>query len=393
MKPGICEHSRRPGMRWTKLADWSMHSAEVGQVWLFDRRTDLAAFAGSAAVSVLLAWLGPALGISGETPTWAWALLVLGVDVAHVWATVFRVYLDRQELARRPWLYLGAPALAYAVGVCAHEDSPETFWRLLAYAALFHFVRQQYGWVALYGRRARSSRLDARLDAAAVYAGTVGPAVWWHAHLPRPFWWFVPGDFAAGLPEAVGTGALGAAFAVLGAWALRQAQLARSGRAVQAGKVLLVLATWATWYGGIVVAQSDFAFTVTNVVLHGVPYFALLYRYGRRRAQTAGGYRFASAVLAAGPLAFAAFLVALAYGEELLWDKLVWHEHPALFGAGGLSLSGLALSLVVPLLALPQATHYLLDAFIWRPSRDPEVALRLGVTHPTLGHPQAAATP
>ncbi|HLL54498.1 MAG TPA: hypothetical protein VK447_13180 [Myxococcaceae bacterium] len=365
-----------------------MGSGSVGQVWLFGRRTDLAVFAGSAAVSALLVALAPWLGLEGDTPLWAWALLVLGVDVAHVWSTVFRVYLDREELARRPLLYAGAPAVLYALGVFAHEDSPETFWRLLAYAALYHFVRQQYGWVRLYGRKAGAPALDLRLDALAIYAGTLGPAVWWHANLPRPFWWFVPGDFASGLPRWVGDGALAMAWALLAAWALRQGLLWRSGRTVQVGKVLLVVATWVAWYGGIVLARGDFAFTVMNVVLHGVPYFVLLYRYGRSRAGTPG-YRVGTVILKAGAFGFAAFLVAIAYAEELLWDRLVWHERPTLFGADGPTLSGLALSLAVPLLALPQATHYLLDAFIWRPSRDAQVAHRLGLSvspEPALSH-------
>ena len=50
-----------------------------------------------------------------------------------------------------------------------------------------------------------------------------------------------------------------------------------------------LLATWVAWFGGIVLAQNDFAFTVMNVVLHGVPYFALLYRYARSR-HAEGGY-------------------------------------------------------------------------------------------------------
>ena len=36
------------------------------------------------------------------------------------------------------------------------------------------------------------------------------------------------------------------------------------------------------------------------------------------------------------------------------------------------------LLLVVPLLALPQTTHYLLDGYVWRTSADPNLAARLG---------------
>ena len=52
-----------------------------------------------------------------------------------------------------------------------------SFWRVLAYVAVFHFVRQQYGWVALYRRRlGHHSRLDRVLDDAAIYSRDALPA-------------------------------------------------------------------------------------------------------------------------------------------------------------------------------------------------------------------------
>ena len=137
----------------------------------------------------------PRWGVVGETPPWAWLFFVVGIDVAHVWSTLFRVYLDRDELRRRPMLYSAAPIVAYALGVMMHQLSADLFWRLLAYVAVWHFVRQQVGWMTLYGRRAKSSLGVLRLDALAMYAATLGPVVWWHANLPRSFWWFRDGDF------------------------------------------------------------------------------------------------------------------------------------------------------------------------------------------------------
>ncbi|HEY0095742.1 MAG TPA: hypothetical protein VGB96_15535, partial [Archangium sp.] len=241
------------------------------------------------------------------------------------------------------------------------------------------FVRQQYGWVALYTRKARASDAERRLDAAAVYAATLGPVVWWHANLPRAFWWFVENDFVAGLPAWAGTGALAVHFAVLAAWAGFQARRVLRGEGLQVGKVLLVLATWVTWFGGIVLARDDFAFTVMNILLHGVPYFALLLRYARGR-HAEGGYGRLGVLVRAGLPGFLLFLAALALGEELLWDRLLWHERPWLFGEGELALSSDVLALVVPLLALPQATHYVLDAFIWKAGRDARLLARLGWT-------------
>ncbi|WP_163866405.1 hypothetical protein [Myxococcus eversor] len=347
------------------------------QSWLFGPRVDLAVFAGSALISVALVLASPWLGTVGDTPVWAWLLLVVCVDVAHVWSTLFRTYLDPEELRRRPGLYMAAPLVAWVAGVLAHQVSPGAFWTLFAYVALFHFVRQQYGWVALYTRKARASDFERRLDAAAIYAATVGPVVWWHANLPRAFWWFVEGDFLPGLPTWMGTLALALHAVVLVAWLGFQGLRVARGEGLQVGKVLLVGATWVTWFGGIVLARDDFTFTVMNVVLHGVPYFALLFRYSRGRGEE-GRYGVAGAVLRAGLPGFLLFLVALAFTEELLWDRFIWHDRPDLFGSAGVGLSPDLRALVVPLLALPQATHYVLDAFIWKPGREPALLARLG---------------
>lgn len=354
---------------------------------------DLTVFAGTALASVALVLAAPWLGAVGETPLWAWLLLVVCVDVAHVWSTLFRTYLDAEEVRRRAGLYVTAPLAAYIVGVVAHFASPRLFWSLFAYVALFHFVRQQYGWVALYNRKARASEVERRLDTAAIYAATVGPVVWWHANLPRAFWWFVENDFISGLPSWAGTVALGAHFAVLAAWAGFQLLRVLRGEGLQVGKVLLVLATWVTWYGGIVLARDDFAFTVMNVLLHGVPYFALLLSYARGR-NAEGGYGRFGVLVRAGLPGFLLFLAALAFMEELLWDKLVWHERPGLFGADVLTLSPDVLALVVPLLALPQATHYVLDAFVWKAGQDGALLRRLGWSGaPREGPPRVNAEP
>ncbi|RKI09337.1 hypothetical protein D7Y15_24135 [Corallococcus sp. AB030] len=347
------------------------------QAWLFGPGADLSVFAGSALVSVVFVLAAPWLGAVGDTPAWAWLLFVVGVDVAHVWSTLFRTYLDGDEVSRRPGLYVGAPLAAYTAGVFAYMVSPGAFWSLFAYVALFHFIRQQYGWMALYDRKARVSAFERRLDAAAIYAATLGPVVWWHANLPRSFWWFVENDFISGLPRWMGTAALGAHAAVLTLWAGFQCLRIARGEGVQAGKMLLVVATWVAWFGGIVLARDDFAFTVMNVVLHGVPYFALLFRYARGR-HAEGGFGELGVLLRAGLPGFLLFLAGLALLEEGLWDVLVWHDRPVLFGDSGPVLEADVLALVVPLLALPQATHYVLDAFIWKAGKEPELLVRLG---------------
>ncbi|MDH5673329.1 MAG: hypothetical protein OEZ06_14340 [Myxococcales bacterium] len=348
--------------------------------WLFGRRTDLLIFGGSAALSLLLLAAGATLGVAEtDTPPWLWLLCVVGVDVAHVWSTAFRVYLDPAELRRRRALYLGLPVLCYGAGLMAHAISALSFWRLLAYAAVYHFVRQQYGWVALYRRRAgECGRLDRVLDSAAIYAATVYPLLHWHGNLPRSFHWFLPGDFVPGLAAAVAQWLEPLYWAIGTAFCLRQLVLVAKHQAVNWGKVLVVLSTWLCWHLGIIAFDGDFAFTVTNVLIHGIPYIVLTYRYAHARARESHAPAGLAWLRWGGALGFGGAIILAAAAEEALWDRLIWHDHGWLFGEGVALADGVALALV-PLLALPQALHYALDGFIWRVrSENPQLLEELG---------------
>jgi hypothetical protein len=67
-------------------------------------------------------------------------------------------------------------------------------------------------------------------------------------------------------------------------------------------------------------------------------------------------------------------LLLVAWIEEWAWDLLVWHDRAVLFPGPVLAPGPELLALLVPLLALPQATHYVLDAWIWRTRGNPGLA-------------------
>jgi hypothetical protein len=342
----------------------------VRSAWIWGARADAAAFGGPALVGLGLAALAPRLHLTGAVPPWAWLLFVLAVDVAHVHTTLFRTYFDREERRRRRALYVLLPAAVYGLGVALHARSPVLFWRALAYVAVFHFVRQQVGWVSIYRARAGERDTAGRLfDHAVTYAATLYPIAYWHAHIPRAFHWFDDDDFVPWSGLAAVIPVLAALHAgLLAAYAAREAWLFRARGFTSWGKHLVVTSTAALWYVGIVAANDDFTFTVTNVLGHGVPYAVLLWMYVKSRAREAPS-SFVAGVAGTGALVFLAIVLALAFAEEALWDRLVWHQRPWLFG-GVRSQSPLysdtVRTLVVPLLSLPQATHYVLDALLWR---------------------------
>jgi hypothetical protein len=342
--------------------------------WLFSARLDLLVFGGTAIAALLLVALGPSIGLGpsspADAPEWSWVTGVLLVDVAHVWSTMFVVYLDPVEYRRRSELYLAVPVAAYIAGVALYAIGGEDwFWRVIAYLAVFHFIRQQYGWVMMYrARNGERDRVGRWLDGATIYMATIYPLVWWHAQLPRQFQWMKKGDFVGGVPAWLAD-ACGVVYLALLAIYVARAVVARP---IAWGKHLVVAATAACWYVGIVGTNSDYAFTVTNVFVHGIPYMVLVYIYARAATREAGATAGASArLLRHGWIAFLGTLWLIAYVEELVWNKTLDHDHSYLFG-GGIDVGVLAI-LIAPLLAVPQLTHYVLDGLLWRRSANPRL--------------------
>lgn len=351
-------------------------------VWLRSAPFDLFFLIGPAVLSLLLVapallgWLPPL-----DTPVWAWVALVLCVDVAHVWASLYRIYLDPAERRRRPWLYGVTPIGVWAAGTLVYAVDPAWFWTVLAYVAVYHFAKQQVGFVALYrhkgGEREPWIR---RLDNLAVYAGTLVPVAYWHVNLPRGFTWFVEGDFLGPWPGWVMT-ILWPVYGLVGVlWIGARIREVLRTRRPNPGKDLTMAATWSTWFVGIVALDSDYVFTATNVLLHGIPYIALVWLAARRPGadERAPALRW---LTRSGRLwAFVGLLLVLATLEEGLWDVLIWQDNVALFGDWSdlVPTADWVATLFVPLLTVPQATHYVLDGQIWRmDGRNPGLRERL----------------
>lgn len=336
--------------------------------FLWGARRDLWIFGSSFGLPLGLVGLARILGLPNrDLPEWGFLAFVIAVDVAHVYATLFRTYLDRQELERHRLRYWGLPLAAYVAAAALWSLSPLTLFRALAYLAVWHFVRQQAGWVALYRARAGDHSWRTRLiDSAAIYAATLFPLFYWHvAPESRRFAWFMSGDFWA-LPvvEALLPWLAATWVTALVVFAVEQLRRAWRTRQLQVGKSLIVGGTALTWYVGIVATNGDFEFTVTNVLPHGVPYLALLYFYARERRREAPDL-LGSRLLAGGGVAFVAICLGLATLEELAWARWVFHDHATVFGQGS-ELGHFAVAALAPLLVVPQAVHYALDGLLWR---------------------------
>jgi hypothetical protein len=96
----------------------------------------------------------------------------------------------------------------------------------------------------------------------------------------------------------------------------------------------------------------------------------LVFMYARAASREApNGVNAKLLTKARGVVIFLSTLWLVAYVEEMLWDKALWHDREWLFGG---SLDAAAW-IIAPLLAVPQLTHYFLDAFLWKRASNPRL--------------------
>ncbi len=350
------------------------------QPWIYSGVVDGIFIIGVPFFIVAAALLMPAtFGEPDSMTVVSWAILVMGVDVSHVYSTLYRTYLDPEtHKLHRTFLYL-LPFAVFVVCMSLYSLGALTFWRVMAYLAVFHFARQQYGFMRVYARSENQTPWLRRLDALAIYTATIYPILDWHLAGQKNFNWFMKGDFVY-LPEVGLRKVLFLLYsAVILTYLVKEIRQILKTRSVNIPRNGILAGTFLSWYVGIVHFNSDLAFTAINVVSHGVPYMALVWIYGNKKYNPfyKGGWGVRNIFRPRYVALFVVSLLILAYLEEGLWNAWVWHdkEHAAFFGIfhsalGTVDAGSPWLKIIVPLLSVPQITHYVIDGFIWKMRKD-----------------------
>ena len=312
--------------------------------------------------------------IQKDLPVWVWVSFVLVVDVGHVWSTLFRTYFDKQEFRNHRKLLILAPIICFILFFIIAGASQKLFWTILAYVAVFHFVKQQYGFLAIYKSRNQDWRIKKIFkDKWIIYLSMIYPIAYWHL-TGREFSWFISGDFVAIGNWLTNVDELliycnWAYWILIFSWLVEEIILSQGqGKDISLGKISWLLLTAFNWYFGIVYFNSDLIFTVTNVVAHGVPYFVLITYYNRQKANIQNERYKATWI---PPVILIGTVFLLAFGEEYLWDLLLYRDNPELFSiffpyTESTLSSPILQALALAILTVPQATHYVLDGYIWK---------------------------
>ena len=336
--------------------------------WLLSKRIDLLVLFLPVWGCWIIFFSLPESFVQKNTPLWVWVVFIVGIDVSHVWSTLFRTYTDRTEFKNHRKLLIITPFICFTASFFISLISFSLFWRCIAYLAVYHFIKQQYGFMRIYKVKAKDFCKKTFKDNFIIYLTMLYPILYWHLNLDRNFNWFIEGDF---LQVNLSTNflsifnKLGNAiyFALLIAWLLEEF-IRKEKLAI--GKILWILTTAGNWFIGIVYFNSDIVFTITNVIAHGIPYLALIIFYQTKKGlilnKSINVMRYSLSIV------LLAFMLAIF--EEYFWDIFVYRENNEFFSTF-LAYPDFEFEpgwqhIALAILSVPQITHYVLDGFIWK---------------------------
>lgn len=303
-----------------------------------------------------------------EVNAFAWLIIVLLVDVGHVWSSIFRTYFDKKFRKKYKLLFTVTPILCFLFGMLVYQFGFLMYWRVMAYLAVYHFIRQQYGFMRVYSAGKKDRFPSEKIaDSITIYAVTLFPIIKWHLSKPKSFNWFIKGDFLYFENAELSL------YLTLLYWIILLFYICKEIILPQFSwqKNAVILGSAISWYVGIILFDSDLIFTSINVISHGIPYIVFVfYKAQARNKHKKTLVNFWSKAFNSkwAILSFILAISAFAFFEEMLWDTFVWRDHAVLFGwfSRSITYSPDIWMVIIPLLSVPQLTHYILDGFIWK---------------------------
>jgi len=334
------------------------------QPWIHKKQTDVAfILLPPFFIALIVLLFNEKLAVIQDNYSFlTWLVLIVFIDVAHAYASLFKTYLNKTEVSKHKKLFTIVPCICLLLSMAAFIVSKDFFWSVLAYIAVFHFIRQQYGFMKLYSRNEPKNKLKLLFDKIVIYNATVFPMMFWFLNPDRNFNWFVSNEFLQSNEPQI-TNILFICFAVIFiAYLVSVVYGFIKTKQLNLPKNLLILGTYISWYLGIIHYNNELIFTAFNVVSHGIPYMALVY-FKEIKPNKKGSFYLPFFQTKYLVVIFLLILLGLAFLEELIWELTVWEEHfqfPEFYISDNLHF------IWIPLLTLPQLTHYVLDGFIWK---------------------------
>lgn len=321
----------------------------------------------------------------GEKPMYFLVSCVLVIDWAHIYAQWFRIYSNPVETKRLKWIFpLSFLALIPIITVLVENFTSKKIELFLIYFVIFHFIKQQYGYIRIYGKiDGRKSGVERFIEDTLIYSSMVCPVIYWHIAFPKPdFHWkryFIDVPFIHELFW------LAATFYGVSFLGYCYYEIQRSFRLSQINiaKNLALFSAALGW--GIVTFMSHTPYLIffTVVLSHDLSYVVFVWLIGRRdqvlvkkKVPLWSWFSLPGAI---------AYLFLLIYGAQAYLNvhlRLIGSRMPnILYGKlfdfvtyhpGWLESLGFALFFST------QAHHYFIDRYLWKKEKDLEYLVKTG---------------
>ena len=302
-----------------------------------------------------------------------WAIFILGIDVSHVWSTIFRTYFDKSERRQHKRILTYAPFIALSFSIILCSINEYLFWSVLAYYALYHFIKQQYGFFSMYRRKSAYDESNMWIKSKWIlFMGVLYPVLFWHLSGDRVFFWFEGGDFIRLNSGIFQETLIYCSLLYLVIHFFWIVEIIIKSNILPIGLMLWILTSSSVWFFGIVWFNSDVVFSLTNVVAHGIPYMVLVFYYIENKRSIKQKKVFRLSLRTCYNVGFMLLLILLfAFVEEYFWDWLVNREKEVFFKdlvdyPLEVISSKFSRVFLISVLSIPQITHYILDGYIWK---------------------------
>ncbi|SMF25246.1 hypothetical protein [Pseudobacteriovorax antillogorgiicola] len=371
----------------------SMTHGSQANLWLQSRSFDLIFVTGGAIFTLLVA------ALAFQTPRllpiffWMWIVLFEG---SHFWATLSRTYFDRDFRSKHKpllWgsmLFFALPLACVIVDQYQQQVSTMLLYGFFIFTwSLFHNLRQHYGFLSIYGRKAGVSEFDRDRLKQVLYLGVGAcqayfllnfkmPGVFSLNGLQDPNWMFL----SSVLPLVL--------FALAVIWFALQVWEHRHRYGPKLWPSAYYIGICLVFYGIMffyIAPQDRFVqslgggetlmlIAIMNSLFHNIQYHAIVWYYGQKRYQDPhGSEKFGTAKLLNGQtlnyLVFA--LLAGAIFGTITWFVGDWPDWSGSWDqVGAHSWAYVVFFGII-------GHHFFMDQKIWRPSKQKDLKSYLKV--------------
>ncbi len=323
-------------------------------------------------LSIVIFFLRDSIEVSSQEAFLIWLLIRAPLDSGHVFATVFKTYFDSHEFKKLRKLLIFLPVGVFIFCFFFSYLNLPLFGQFVAYMAVFHFIRQQYGLVCLYENQELRTGRGFSIDYLLIHMSCLYPMIYWHAHYPKHIQWFSPTNFFK-ISPAYEELARYFYIALIVLYLGKEILFFFQGKKISLSKQLIHLGTALCWNLAIVYFDSILVFILLVEVSHAMAYLSLIGFHSKKAIKNDYDKSIFKKVkyrhfFSGHALLFLLLIFVLGVGLDTLGFVFFSHPFvelrdivPEFFITGDWKVA-----MLLALFTVVQFTHYILDGFIWK---------------------------